>query len=162
MDDFNMDDFNLSAIQIKAIDMIIDGFKLKDIAEKVDRTQQTLCQWKKQPEFIARLNQIKAQGFAEVQNRFSKSTATAVETIDDIMVNSKSDKARLDAAKFIIERVGLTPAHIGPTSSKEIRRNELREEKRIRREKLRLENPGTFSVMDEEEAFLLLESGSEF
>ncbi len=116
----------LNSKQLIAAFQIATGQDKKQAAEAASVTPQTLSQWHKLPAFEAKINEYQLQFFDEAQVRFKKLAGDAVSTLENIMKHSESDKAKLDAAKYILDKLQLIqddcPAvlTIGETTEEEV------------------------------------------
>jgi hypothetical protein len=109
---------------IRAIEMLVDGsYQINDIAIAcgVDRT--TIWDWrKKNKEFIAALDRRthEHKDFLKnsTQKKFENKLNIAIETITKIAEGGNNEAVRLDAARYIVERInGKIPSKITVTES---------------------------------------------
>lgn len=92
----------LTSKQKKAIEMMASGqFKQTEIAGRVNVSEQTICNWKKNPEFMAEYDRLIRQGF---QTLAAKAFMTQVS-----LLNAKTEMVRHLAAKDILDRAGYKP-----------------------------------------------------
>lgn len=96
---------NLSSKQLIVALYLAMGMKKADAATKGDVTAQTVSKWEKLPAFEAKKNEYRHQLFEEAQVQFMNLLGDAVSTLDDIMKNASSEKARLEAAKYILDKL---------------------------------------------------------
>lgn len=113
-----------------AITVIALGGTHKEAAKKANVTPGTISEWMHDPAFKAKLNEIKLENLTQAQDKHRGLAMSAVNTLADIMCNSKSDKARFDAAKYILDTVQIAPTKegglwwIGPTTREELESKE--------------------------------------
>jgi len=92
----------LTAKQHKCIELLAEGeLTQKEIAKQVQVSEQTICSWKKNKEFIAEydgLMRVYIQSFA----------AKAFQTQRSLL-NAKSEMVRYMTAKDILDRAGYKP-----------------------------------------------------
>lgn len=82
--------------------MVEQGWTQRDIAKELKITEQTICNWKKLPEFIEAYQKATKQ-------EMNLLAAEAVRTLRTLMRTSTSDGVRLNAAKEILNRTGYEP-----------------------------------------------------
>jgi hypothetical protein len=105
-----MDSSQLRPIQQQAIALLMQGKAQVEVAEilRVDRV--TVGRWIQQPEFSNALSAEMAGVQEQVNQRLRESQTKALDTIEAILEADKSsDRTRLDAAKFILDRVRSLP-----------------------------------------------------
>lgn len=113
-----------------AVRDIAAGLKKNVAAKSAKVTPQTISQWLKEPAFEARINQYQRNNFDEAQSRYKNLVGAAVSTFEDLLKNSKSDKVKLEAAKFILKTIQIFPGDcpailtIGETTESEIIRKQ--------------------------------------
>ena len=103
-------DESLSAKKTIAACLIAAGMTHKEAAEKVNVTPQTISTWMHDPAFKARIDNLKMKALLKAQDKMRGLAATAIDTIESIVKDSSSDKARLDAAKYILETIKINPS----------------------------------------------------
>lgn len=92
----------LSSKQTKCLELMAEGaYKDKDIAEMCGTTPQTLCNWKKKPEFQKAYTEL-------IQNRIQFSAAKAY--LKQLrLLESRQDMVSHLAAKDLLDRAGFKP-----------------------------------------------------
>lgn len=88
--------------QIKCIDMLILAEKTQaEIAKEIKVSEQTICNWKKDEEFIAEYNN-------RIKSCISSLAPKALKTMKTLL-SSDTDKVRFSAAKDLLDRSGFKP-----------------------------------------------------
>lgn len=92
----------LTAKQKKCLELLVNGeMSQKEIAEQIKVSEQTICNWKKNSEFVAEyedLMRVCIQSFA----------AKAFQTHKKLL-SAKSEMVRYMTAKDILDRAGFKP-----------------------------------------------------
>ena len=92
----------LNSKQEKCIELMVEGRNTqKKIAEKLEVTEATICNWKKTDEFMAEYN-------ATFKSSMKDAAAKAFKT-EVALLNAKAETVRLAAAKDILDRSGFKP-----------------------------------------------------
>lgn len=92
----------LSKKQINCLGMLVSAdMTQRQIAEELKVTEQTICAWKKNPEFIEGYNNLMR---STVRSVSAKALKTMVKLLD-----ADSEQVRLNAAKDILDRAGFKP-----------------------------------------------------
>ncbi len=97
---------NLSVKQLKAIPLLAQGQTGKQVSKEISVAPQTICEWKKLPEFIAQVNEFTMETLEKARAGLQCSTVTAVAVLSDLAENSKSDETRRKAALDILRMTG--------------------------------------------------------
>lgn len=97
----------LNSKQLIAAFELATGKSKKQAAAKANVTPQTLSQWLKIPAFEAKINEYQHECLDEAQMRFKRLAGDAVSSLEDVLRNADSDKAKLDAAKYVIDKLQL-------------------------------------------------------
>ena len=117
----------LSPKQTKAATLLASGMKSKDVASEIDCTPETISKWKKIPEFEAFLNQLRTELVEHSMQLLRNSVPDAIQTLNDIMKNSKSEEMRKKIAVDILKMAGMETdgkgcgAGIGKTNPADIK-----------------------------------------
>lgn len=98
---------DLSSKQVFAIAAIASGKSQAEAAVIVDVTPQTICKWMQKPEFRECIDNYKTNMLVETQDKLRGLTTLAVATIGGILENSKNERIRFEAAKYIIDRINV-------------------------------------------------------
>lgn len=92
----------LTAKQKRCVQLMVVGeYTQKQIAEQVKVSQQTICTWKKDPEFMAAYESL-------LKNNIQSMAAKAFQTHTKLLA-AKSEMVRYMAAKDILDRAGYKP-----------------------------------------------------
>ncbi len=92
----------LSQEQVECLDLMVNSkLTQKAIAKKIQVSEQTICNWKKDPEFIAEHNKLLRASLRSVATK-------AARTLVDLL-KAESEQVRLNAAKDILDRAGFKP-----------------------------------------------------
>lgn len=92
----------LSQEQVECLDLMVNSkLTQKAIAKKIQVSEQTICNWKKDPEFVAEHNKLLRASLRSVATK-------AARTLVDLL-KAESEQVRLNAAKDILDRAGFKP-----------------------------------------------------
>ena len=92
----------LTPEQVECLELMVNTkLTQKAIAKKIQMSEQTICNWKKDPEFIAEHNKLLR---ATLRSVATKAARTLVDLLE-----AESEQVRLNAAKDILDRAGLKP-----------------------------------------------------
>ncbi|WFD09958.1 phBC6A51 family helix-turn-helix protein [Tepidibacter hydrothermalis] len=92
----------LSAKQKKCIKLMASGeHTQKEIAKQINITEKTICEWKKNDEFMQELDYLIALSIRSVAAKAFKTQTN--------LLDSKNDMVRYMAAKDILDRAGFKP-----------------------------------------------------
>ncbi|WP_035293800.1 helix-turn-helix domain-containing protein [Clostridium sp. KNHs214] len=107
-----MDNKELSQQQLKAIELLLKGTSINDIATITGVSRQTISTWKNKNEvFKAELDKSLQALKSEVNNRILLNIEPLVDKLVRIALKSKSDKTSLDAIIYAINRLCGTPTN---------------------------------------------------
>ncbi len=81
--------------------MIAGNLKQKEIAAQIKVSEQTICTWKKNDDFMAEYESM-------LKSRMKSMAAAAFQTETNLL-KAKSEMVRLMAAKDILDRAGFKP-----------------------------------------------------
>lgn len=105
-----MDSSQLRPIQQQAIALLMQGKPQIEVAEILQVDRITIGRWIQQPEFSSALSTEMTKVQDQVNQRLRESQTKALDTIEAILEgDDSSDRTRLDAAKFIIDRARALP-----------------------------------------------------
>lgn len=134
-----MVDFELSSKQLLVAAAIAMGETHKQAAGKCGVTPGTVSKWMQDLRFKAKINEIQLNTLLEAQSKFRGLACTATKTLETILEKSKSEKMKLEAAKYILSTIQIAPSDgafwmMGPTTAEEIESQEHVEaiQKRLR------------------------------
>lgn len=89
----------LSTKQNKCLELMAIGEKSqKDISKQINITEKTICEWKKNREFMAELDNLISLGIRSLAAKAFRTQIT--------LLNAKSEMVRYMAAKDILDRAG--------------------------------------------------------
>lgn len=92
----------LSVEQMKCITlMVADNKTQKQIAKELNITEQTICNWKKQPEFREEIEK-------QIKNNFSLLAIEAQKGLSKLL-KTKNTNVRMQAIKDVLDRAGFKP-----------------------------------------------------
>lgn len=83
------------------------GYSAVEISKMVNISQQQICEWKKNQNFMDALEEARKDSLRESKRVLSSLSLEAVNTIRDLMLTSKSSQIRLRSAMFILEGINL-------------------------------------------------------
>lgn len=107
-----MDNKELSQQQLKAIELLLKGTSINDIATITGVSRQTISTWKNKNEvFKAELDKNLQDLKSEVNNKILLNIEPLVDKLVRIALKSKSDKTSLDAIIYAINRLCGTPTN---------------------------------------------------
>lgn len=125
-----MDDYYLSPKQILAASQIAVGESHKQAAKIAKVSAQTISEWMQYPEFKAKINEIQFNTLCDSQNKLRGLALSAVNVLEKIMAESSSERMKMDAAKYVLETIQISPSKdyglwwVGPTTTEEIESHE--------------------------------------
>ena len=104
----NPDSITISIKQANAALLLAKGNYAVDVAKKLDICQQTISEWKKNPEFDRYLNMLRKEFLTASRDEMRSLASDAVSTVKEVMVSGKTDTSRLKAAEIVLAHVGMT------------------------------------------------------
>ncbi|EPY2302345.1 helix-turn-helix domain-containing protein [Clostridium sporogenes] len=108
----SMDNKELSQQQLKAIELLLKGTSINDIAKITGVSRQTISTWKNKNEvFKAELDKSLQDLKSEVNNKILLNIEPLVDKLVRIALKSNSDKTSLDAIIYAINRLCGTPTN---------------------------------------------------
>ncbi len=125
-----MYDNYLTSKQMLAATQIALGESHKQAAKIAKVSAQTISEWMQYPEFKAKINQIQFNTLCDAQSKFRGLALSAVNVLGKIMAESTSERMKMDAAKYILETIQISPSKdyglwwVGPTTTEEIESRE--------------------------------------
>ena len=96
----------LNQNQLLAIPLVAQGVSGKNVAKKIQVTEETVSRWKKLPEFQAEVNALLKECRDETQHKLRSLVNTALEVIKDELENKNSDQ-RITIALKILQNMKL-------------------------------------------------------
>ena len=107
----------LKPVHHEAVLLFVSGTSNKDIAKKLKVTPETVSIWKNDYAIQAEINKILHHNSNAVSDKLRALSATALETIEDIMQDKEAaPKERLTASLKILELNRVHPSSIGATN----------------------------------------------
>ena len=91
----------LNENQLLAIPLVAQGVSGKNVAKKIQVTEETVSRWKKLPEFQAEVNALLKECRDETQHKLRSLVNTALEVIKDELENKNSDQRTTIALKIL-------------------------------------------------------------
>ncbi|OAA90720.1 helix-turn-helix domain-containing protein [Clostridium coskatii] len=122
----------LTKDQEKMITMLIEGYRITDIAKKIGVSRQTIYSWRNNSEVNAELDQrkqdIKNQGNAYIL----KDVNTYIDEVKKIAKESTDQRVKFSANKYLIDRTLGVPTAIGDDETEDgnenVNENDLKQE----------------------------------
>ena len=96
----------LNENQLLAIPLVAQGVSGKNVAKKIQVTEETVSRWKKLPEFQAEVNALLKECRDETQHKLRSLVNTALEVVKDELENKNSDQ-RITIALKILQNMKL-------------------------------------------------------
>jgi len=100
---------DLTAKQEAAIISLVAGQKHKDAAAAASVRAETVSRWKRDPRFLARLNELQQEQHTETVELLRSLRPLAVQTLGDLASKAKSESVRHRAARSILELTSEKP-----------------------------------------------------
>ena len=91
----------LNPNQLKCISLLINGMTQKAVAKEIGVCEDTICNWKKDDEFMLEYTSSLKQSM--------KSVAVKAFQTEVKLLSARSENVRLAAAKDILDRAGFKP-----------------------------------------------------
>ena len=96
----------LNQNQLLAIPLVAQGVSGKNVAKKIQVTEETVSRWKKLPEFQAEVNALLKECREETQHKLRSLVNTALEVVKDELENKNSEQ-RITIALKILQNMNL-------------------------------------------------------
>ena len=96
----------LNQNQLLAIPLVAQGVSGKNVAKKIQVTEETVSRWKKLPEFQAEVNALLKECRDETQHKLRSLVNTALEVVKDELENKNSEQ-RITIALKILQNMKL-------------------------------------------------------
>ena len=116
---------NLNENQLLAVQLVAQGRSGREIAKQLSVTEETISRWKKQPIFIASVNEILGQLSEGIQQKMRSLIFQALEILETEL-SDKENKSRANIALKLLQNykfVQLFDKRIGSDSPDIIKRN---------------------------------------
>ena len=92
---------NLNENQLLAVQLVVQGRSGREIAKQLGVTEETVSRWKKQPVFIAMVNDLLGQLRDTTQQKMRNLVLLALEILEKELSN-KDNKSRVNIALKVI------------------------------------------------------------
>lgn len=102
-------DSKLTEDQLIAAELLVYGATNKEVADQLDVCEKTIMRWKKRPEFMEELDRQYEVAKNKVDNRIMKFSNQLLQNILDLSRSAKSEKVRLDASIYLLNRLAGAP-----------------------------------------------------
>ena len=99
----------LTEDQLIAAELLVYGATNKEVADQLDVCEKTIMRWKKRPEFMEELDRQYEVAKNKVDNRIMKFSNQLLQNILDLSRSAKSEKVRLDASIYLLNRLAGAP-----------------------------------------------------
>ena len=116
---------NLNENQLLAVQLVAQGRSGKEIAKQLSVTEETISRWKKQPIFIASVNEILGQLSEGIQQKMRNLVFQALEILETEF-SDKENKNKANIALKLLQNykfVQLFDQKIGSDNPEIIKRN---------------------------------------
>lgn len=102
----------------RCITYILEGLTYTAIADLISCSRQSIYEWLKNDDFAAELNRRRQEIVVSGNNMILNKLSKYVDGVDAIALDSESDKSRLDALTYLIDRVlGRTTTKVETTTT---------------------------------------------
>ena len=118
---------NLNENQLLAVQLVAQGKSGKEIAKALSVTEETISRWKKQPAFIALVNEILGQLRDTTQQKMRNLVLLALEILEKELFN-ENNKNRVNIALKVLNNYkfsSLIDQKIGSQNADTIERRQL-------------------------------------
>lgn len=102
-------DSKLTEDQLIAAELLVYGATNREVADQLDVCEKTIMRWKKRPEFMEELDRQYEVAKNKVDNRIMKFSNQLLQNILDLSKSAKSEKVRLDASIYLLNRLAVAP-----------------------------------------------------
>jgi len=114
--------------QIKCIEMLIEGYRIEDIAKEIGSSPTQIWRWKQTKLFMAewqkRKDNVSDFLVRSANKRFEKLQNSAIDVLAELLKDSKNDNVRMETAKEILNRnIGKIANKIEVTATTDIEDN---------------------------------------
>lgn len=115
------DRYTLTDQQMRALDLVIVGTKIVDIANEIGVTRETVSRWiNDNPIFIATLNEKRRELYQASQDRMLRMLDTAYDTLFELLGEDSPPTVRLRAAQTVIQMCNEIKDNVGPAEPDEV------------------------------------------
>ena len=102
-------DSKLTEDQLIAAELLVYGATNREVADQLDVCEKTIMRWEKRPEFMEELDRQYEVAKNKVDNRIMKFSNQLLQNILDLSKSAKSEKVRLDASIYLLNRLAGAP-----------------------------------------------------
>lgn len=102
-------DSKLTEDQLIAAELLVYGATNREVADQLDVCEKTIMRWKKRPEFMEELDRQYEVAKNKVDNRIMKFSNQLLQNILALSRSAKSEKVRLDASIYLLNRLAGAP-----------------------------------------------------
>lgn len=95
--------------QLNAIELLASGISQTDVAKMVGVDTRTITRWKAIPEFREGINIATEEAKKNIDKRIMQYADTILAELYNLATKAKSEKVRLDASTYLINRAAGTP-----------------------------------------------------
>lgn len=134
---------SLNEKQLLSIPRLVAGQRSCDVAKELGIAPQTICEWKKSPEYLASLNTAKQECLDVALDKLRSEAGEAATSLIELSRNAENEEVRRKATMDLFELLGIKNPQkgafgwgIGPKSVHDA-------EKHIKK----LENPGLAALL---------------
>ncbi|MDB2071390.1 helix-turn-helix domain-containing protein [Clostridium paraputrificum] len=92
----------LSEKHFECINLLIKGYKITEIANKLPASRTAIYNWLADDEFKAELNKQKQEIKDSGKSRIVNKLDTYIDRIEDLALNATSEKTKLDATALLL------------------------------------------------------------
>lgn len=118
----------LDEVKEKAITYLLKGEAITDVAKLVGKSRQAIYNWLDDEEFKAELDRRRQEIVTKGNAILLAELNSSIERIKRIAVKSKSEKVKLDANTYLIDRI------LGKTTTKIENANNDKDEDKVSRD----------------------------
>ncbi|SCI99707.1 Uncharacterised protein [uncultured Clostridium sp.] len=95
----------------EAIELLVKGENITNVAKIVGCDRTSIYNWFKDSEFKATLNEYQQSIKTEGENILKSKLTTYIQELEKIALTGKSEKNKLDALEYLVNRVMGTPTN---------------------------------------------------
>lgn len=81
------------------------GLKASQIAKKIKVRQETISRWKQDHDFIEKVDEFSKEILKDSFQKIQGLSTLAIQTLENIMINSNNDRDRMTAASKVLDLV---------------------------------------------------------
>jgi hypothetical protein len=118
---------SLSDKQVIAVTLLASGRTARSVAAEIRVTPQTICAWRKNPDFVAAVNSCQRETIESARVALQQAAAAAVDAIVELVRSAESEETRRKAANDILRMAGYEAASsanyarfVGPESADQV------------------------------------------